>query len=38
MWQARNEYIGKLLTFEFFERTPAGAYRFPRAKTIRNYE
>jgi len=38
MWQARKEYIGKLLTFEFFERTPAGAYRFPRAKTIRNYE
>jgi DNA ligase-1 len=38
MWRARNKYIGKLLTFEFFERTPAGAYRFPRAKTIRNYE
>ena len=38
MWQARKKYIGKLLTFEFFERTPAGAYRFPRAKTIRNYE
>ena len=33
-----EEYIGKLLTFEYFERTPDGAYRFPRAKAIRNYE
>ena len=31
-------YIGKTLTFEYFERTPAGAYRFPRAKALRNYE
>jgi len=33
-----NSYIGKTLTFEYFERTPAGAYRFPRAKALRNYE
>ena len=32
------DYIGKQLTFEYFERTPAGAYRFPRAKALRNYE
>jgi ATP-dependent DNA ligase len=38
MWIDRNEYIGKTLTFEYFERTPAGAYRFPRAKAFRNYE
>ena len=31
-------YIGKQLTFEYFERTPSGAYRFPRAKAMRNYE
>lgn len=33
-----DSYIGKKLTFEYFERTPSGAYRFPRAKAIRNYE
>ena len=33
-----DSYIGKTLTFEYFERTPAGAYRFPRAKALRNYE
>ena len=32
------DYIGKQLTFEYFERTPSGAYRFPRAKAIRSYE
>ena len=32
------DYIGKQLTFEYFERTPSGAYRFPRAKAMRNYE
>ena len=37
-WHNRNAYIGKQVTFEYFERTPSGAYRFPRAKTIRNYE
>ena len=38
VWKNRESYKGKELTFEYFERTPAGAYRFPRAKTIRNYE
>jgi DNA ligase-1 len=38
MWSQRVRYIGKVLTFEYFERTPAGAYRFPRAKAFRNYE
>ena len=37
-WHNRNAYIGKQVTFEYFERTPSGAYRFPRAKVIRNYE
>ena len=38
IWHNRASYIGKQLTFEYFERTPSGAYRFPRAKTVRNYE
>ena len=38
IWRFRNDYLGKLLTFEYFERTPGGAYRFPRAKAFRNYE
>ena len=38
IWHNRQSYIGQKLTFEYFERTPSGAYRFPRAKTIRNYE
>ena len=33
-----THYIGKVATFEYFERTPSGAYRFPRFKTLRNYE
>ena len=33
-----GDYIGKTVTFEYFERTPGGAYRFPRVKCIRNYE
>jgi DNA ligase-1 len=37
-WHNRALYIGKQVTFEYFERTPSGAYRFPRAKVIRNYE
>ena len=37
-WKDRENYKGKTLTFEYFERTPAGAYRFPRAKCVRNYE
>lgn len=38
VWSQRTRYIGQVLTFEYFERTPAGAYRFPRAKAFRNYE
>ena len=38
LWKNREKIIGYELTFEYFERTPAGAYRFPRAKCIRNYE
>jgi len=38
VWSQRTRYIGQALTFEYFERTPAGAYRFPRAKAFRNYE
>ena len=38
IWRFRTDYIGKELTFEYFERTPSGAYRFPRAKAFRNYE
>jgi len=38
IWAARGYFINKKLTFEYFERTPAGAYRFPRAKAFRNYE
>ena len=38
IWSSRENYIGSPLTFEYFERTPAGAYRFPRAKALRNYE
>lgn len=37
-WTNRKSYIGLSLTFEYFERTPSGAYRFPRAKALRNYE
>jgi len=38
MWTNRFNCIGRTLTFEYFERTPGGAYRFPRAKAFRNYE
>jgi DNA ligase 1 len=38
IWSARESYIGSPLTFEYFERTPSGAYRFPRAKAMRSYE
>ena len=38
IWSIRKSLIGKQLTFEYFERTPGGAYRFPRAKAFRNYE
>jgi len=33
-----HDYIGKLATFTYFERTKAGSYRRPLYKTLRNYE
>ena len=33
-----GDYIGKEATFEYFERTQSGAYRFPRFKAFRDYE
>ena len=33
-----HEYMGQRATFTYFERTPAGSYRHPLFKTIRNYE
>ena len=38
IWENREFYRGQLATFEWFERTKAGAYRFPRFKALRNYE
>ena len=38
VWENRQELRGKQATFEYFERTPGGAYRFPRFKGIRDYE
>ena len=38
IWATRGFFMNKKLTFEYFERTPSGAYRFPRAKAFRNYE
>ena len=33
-----DDYIGKLATFTYFERTKANSYRHPLFKCIRNYE
>ena len=33
-----HDYMGQRATFTYFERTPAGSYRHPLFKTIRNYE
>jgi len=33
-----DSYIGKVATFTFFQKTPAGSYRHPLFKAIRNYE
>ena len=38
VWATRTRYLGKIATFEYFERTPDGAYRFPQFKGIRDYE
>ena len=33
-----EDYIGKVATFTYFERTKANSYRHPQFKAIRNYE
>ena len=33
-----QDYIGRRATFTYFQRTPAGSYRHPLYKAIRNYE
>ena len=33
-----KDYVGKVATFTYFERTKAGSYRHPLFKCIRNYE
>ena len=39
MWANREEYLGKLATFEHFGKTPGGkSYRHPMFKSIRDYE
>jgi DNA ligase-1 len=38
MYDIAKWYIGKTATFTYFQRTPAGSYRHPLFKTIRNYE
>tara|TARA_E500000331_G_scaffold264213_1_gene255303 strand:- start:2929 stop:3783 length:855 start_codon:yes stop_codon:yes gene_type:complete len=38
MYDIAEWYIGKTATFTYFQRTPAGSYRHPLFKTIRNYE
>ena len=38
MFTNADDYIGKIATFTFFQRTPAGSYRHPLFKAIRNYE
>ena len=38
MYESADWYIGKTATFTYFQRTPAGSYRHPLYKCIRNYE
>ena len=38
MYEISEWYIGKTATFTYFQRTPAGSYRHPLFKSIRNYE
>ena len=33
-----HDYIGQIATFTYFQRTPAGSYRHPLFKCLRNYE
>ena len=38
MLRNADSYIGKVATFTYFQKTPAGSYRHPLFKAIRNYE
>ena len=38
MYDIAEWYIGKIATFTYFQKTPAGSYRHPLFKCIRNYE
>ena len=38
MYDIADWYIGKTATFTYFQKTPAGSYRHPLFKCIRNYE
>lgn len=38
VWKHKDAYLNKVATFEYFERTPDGAYRFPGFKGLRDYE
>ncbi len=38
MYDIADWYIGKVATFTYFQKTPAGSYRHPLFKCIRNYE
>lgn len=38
MYDIADWYIGKIATFTYFQRTPAGSYRHPLFKCLRDYE
>jgi len=38
MYNIADWYIGKMATFTYFQRTPAGSYRHPLYKCVRDYE
>ena len=38
MYDIVEWYIGKTATFTYFQKTPAGSYRHPLFKCVRNYE
>ena len=38
MYEIAEWYIGKVATFTYFQKTPAGSYRHPLFKALRNYE
>ena len=38
MYEIADWYIGKTCTFTYFQRTPAGSYRHPQFKIVRDYE